>query len=153
MSKRLASTASTNTDALDAAGYFYDEDDIVFKSCMVQSQYCAFALQDTVAQAAPDDAKCSLPPTATFKKYIFEDEDWRSDSSAPSRQPGAGIYTSPLTVNVEARLEDVASCIEGMLCACQMPFSQEKTKFKVSLFFFCLNNFCVIVIVFPNAPI
>ena len=116
---------------------FYD--DIIFKSCMVQSQSVprdfVFYEEEAAAAAAAAVAPSSVPSVAASAKipsYYTIPAPWcGGDPSVPAMQPGAGIYTSPLTVNVDMSLEDVVSTVKEVLQATRMPFALSQTKFKV----------------------
>ena len=103
-------------------------DDIVFKSCMVQSQSvpCNFTFVPASTSATDEDVVTSRRVESTYTSYVPR------DPSKPALQPGAGIYTSPLTVNLPAAatLEDVMRAIEDVQRALRMPAGLDKDRFK-----------------------
>ena len=80
---------------------------------------------------ADADADVDVAPTF-LRHYVFPREN-PFDPSVPAMQPGAGIYTSPLTQNVDNPLPDILRIIHGVLDVLHMPFKYEPTTFKVNI--------------------
>jgi hypothetical protein len=116
----------------DAAFFDYR----VYNACMEQTQYdFTFGEQifDPVVYsdtgAAP--AACLQPPPP-YTPYVQRP----FDPTRPPMQPGAGIYTSPLTVNVLEVLPEVERIIESVLRALQMPATcVGNFKYMVAVYF------------------
>jgi hypothetical protein len=118
-------------------------DDYVFKKCMVRSQPCNFAFGDPKEQEESINPHLSVPYTMPITPSTMVSVPYTmpvcvpNDPSRPAMQPGAGIYTSPLTVNVEQPLKYVSDTIENVLRVLQMPSTLEagKFKYKVAVYF------------------
>ena len=117
-------------DVLDTAEGFMD--DIIFKSCMVPSLTapCVFTTtgQAQLGDQGDQGASVTADHVSAYVPMLYEP----SDPSKPSLQPGAGIYTSPLTVNVpdEAVLNDVKQTIVDVQHALRMPAEFYADRFK-----------------------
>ena len=125
-------------DGLKATDAETMRDDIIFRSCMVQSEHhgCVFTLKHDESErytgSNPQPATAALPYSAWWCEEA-------RDPSKPALQPGAGTYTSPLTVHVaeSAGLQDVIGVIKELLRVLRMPneYDADKFKFYVAAYF------------------
>jgi len=99
-------------------------DDLVFKSCMLPSSN--FDASRLSVPACSGAAAVPVPVPAVYYAYTNSDRL----PNEPPDQPGAGIYTSPLTLNTERPLEEVKRVVESVLTACQMPYEYEEDRYK-----------------------
>lgn len=110
-------------------------DDIIFKSCMVQSQTPASFFTLATPHPVVESSISPSPPPASWIAYVTQP----IDPSKPSLQPGAGIYTSPLTVHVPdlTSLGDVVHGIADVLRVLRMPniFDAGKFKYNIAVYF------------------
>ena len=105
-------------------------DDIVFKSCMLpSSSYDVARLSVPACSGAKAVAGAAAVPFSAPEVYYAYTNSDRLPNEPPD-QPGAGIYTSPLTLNTERPLEEVKKVVEGVLKACQMPYEYEEDRYK-----------------------
>lgn len=114
------------------------DEDIIFKSCKVQpyshvhflspSPYTSSLCEDVEQQ----DSVFSQPAALKTERETYQTPyEGGRDMTQPREQPGAGVYTSPLTAYTVKQLPEVLATVRGMLTACQMPFIFESEKFKV----------------------
>ena len=108
-------------------------DDIVYKSCMVQSE-CPLTLEfnarpSTAVVSAAGHASSLAPTPTPWIAYCSQPRD----PSKPALQPGAGIYTSPLTVNVDGPVKLVEGVITDVLRVLRMPNAFDATRFKFNV--------------------
>ena len=124
-----------------SAGTTLDFDDLVFRSCSIAyTPPLAFARALPALQA---ELACSSLTLASLPPLNFDYDalaaariDAASTTSVPGAQlpplqPGAGIYTSPFTLNVTRGIDATQSVIREALRALQMPFHEDAQKFKV----------------------
>lgn len=118
-------------------------DDLIFRSCSVRVEHAGV---EHVEHAGTDfaslDAQEALQvleerATEPSRYFTFEEPVCLSADGKPlpPPQPGAGIYTSPLTINVNKNIDTNQKVIRDALQALQMVYREEAGKFKVNSFF------------------
>ena len=134
-----------------------DFDDHVLRSCSVIAYTASTPL--TLGRSLPGlhtelacstKAQASLPPLSLshFTLAAAQSTDAASTASTsgvssprqPPLQPGAGIYTSPLTVNVSRSIDATQGVIREALRSLQMPFHEDAAKFKVRATLCCNSD-------------
>lgn len=113
-----------------------DIDDLVFRACMVSSGAGAsFAGAGALFEftGASSEHLLLLPTMELYTPYVPPRRVDAAGNPVPRYQPGAGIYTSPLTKNVSIPLPDLIRLIGLLLTALRLPYLYNAVEF----------NFCV----------
>jgi hypothetical protein len=116
-----------------------DFDELVYKSCSVISNSMDSVKYDTVYE--PVTISSNYQDLAQIPQSVKCSHPIPEGNPLPQTQPGAGIYTSPLTLNVVKNIDDLVKEIHQVLHKLQMPNYYDSTRFKWSIATYFTSGF------------
>lgn len=116
-----------------------DFDELVYKSCSVISNSMDSVKYDTVYE--PVTISSNYPNFVQIPQSVKCSHPIPEGNPLPPIQPGAGIYTSPLTLNVVKNIDDLVKEIHQVLHKLQMPNYYDSVRFKWSIATYFTSGF------------
>ena len=116
-----------------------DFDELVYKSCSIIPNSMGYVKYDTVYE--PITLGSNYPNLVQIPQSVKCSHPMSEGNPLPPTQPGAGIYTSPLTVNVVKNIDDLVKEIHQVLHVLQMPNYYDSVRFKWSIATYFTSGF------------